>query len=230
VTISNMAKVKAMAVAIDRDVLLYLSAKERLCQSGFAREIDWQLGREFGAFSERDLLREVAWVVLCSGFREAIVRQHFDFISLCFCDWESAAAICRHADQCRATALTEFGNGKKLDAIVGTAIILDRIGFLQFKHHVLDDPIPALRTLPFIGPVTAFHLAKNLGLGTAKPDRHLERLARSKGYAGAHHLCSALAVATGDPIQVVDIVLWRYSERRYSLAVERPAPKGKEAS
>jgi len=41
-----------------------------------------------------------------------------------------------------------------------------------------------LQQLPFIGPVTAFHLAKNLGIEAVKPDRHLCRLSKLLGRTG----------------------------------------------
>src|SRR6476469_9486418 len=94
--------------AADRDVAFYKTAKGKLMRSNFAAEIDWQCQKVFQHFTESDLLREAAWVILCSGFRESVVRQNFDFISLCFCDWQSAAQICDCAEQCRATALTKF--------------------------------------------------------------------------------------------------------------------------
>lgn len=195
------------------EVVFYRTAKERLISAGFAAEIKWQLEREFGAFTETDLLREAAWVILCSGFREAFVRRCFDHISLCFCDWESAADICNCARRCRATALAAFGNRQKIDAILSTAVLVSRVGFAQLKKSILLDPIRSVQMFPFIGPITAFHLAKNLGYATAKPDRHLVRLASALGYPDVHQLCGSLSEATGDPIQAVDVVLWRYAER-----------------
>jgi hypothetical protein len=204
-------------MATEVEVRFYRTAKERLLSAGFGSEINWQVEREFGTFTETDLLREAAWVTLCSGFKESVVRRCFDLISLCFCDWESASEICNSAMQCRATALAAFGNPKKIDAILGTAILVNRIGFAQLKQSILQDPIRSVQMLPFIGPITAFHLAKNLGYATAKPDRHLVRLASVLGYSDVHQLCGSLSEATGDPIQVVDVVLWRYAERGGSL-------------
>jgi hypothetical protein len=197
-------------IATKPEISFYHMAKEHLLSGGFAAEMSWQLERDFGAFSETDLLREAAWVILCSGFRESVVRQRFDFISLCFCDWESASEICSSAAQCRATALAGFGNHKKIDAILGTAALVNQLGFPRLKMSILQDPIHSVQMFPFIGPITAFHLAKNLGYATAKPDRHLARVATALGYSDAQHLCSSISLATGDPVQVVDVVLWRY--------------------
>ena len=217
---------RKMTQANERDVDMYLAAKAHLLKSVFAYEIESIAAQQFDAFNEKDILRETAWVILCSGFRESIVRRLFSFISLCFCDWESAAAICNHADKCRSTAIVSFRNTKKLDAIIGVAAILEQKGFSQFKQDVLEAPIPTLQVLPYIGPVTAFHLAKNLGLPTAKPDRHLERLARNMGYAGTQELCCVLATATGDPIQVVDTILWRCAEQRFPLTAKYTVQNG----
>jgi hypothetical protein len=191
----------------------YWSAKNFVVAQGFESELLWQESLIPAAFSETDLLRESAWVILCSGFRETVVRRIFDYISLCFCDWESADVIHAYRDHCRALALSRFGNVRKVDAIVRTADYISGAGFEQFKECVLSRPVETLQLLPYIGEVTTHHLAKNLGIPTAKPDRHLKRMAASMGFDTAYQMCDELANATGDAIQVVDLVLWRYSER-----------------
>lgn len=74
-----------------------------------------------------------------------------------------------------------------------------------------DKPLEALQSLPFIGPVTRYHLAKNIGLPFAKPDRHLVRLANSAGYTDVQRFCRDISVYANDSIPVVDIVLWRFA-------------------
>jgi hypothetical protein len=79
--------------------------------------------------------------------------------------------------------------------------------FLGSVFHALD--VSGNRR-EYIGAVTAFHLAKNLGADVAKPDRHLVRLAASQGFPDVHSLCSTIAKETGDPLRIVDIILWRF--------------------
>jgi hypothetical protein len=55
-----------------------------------------------------------------------------------------------------------------------------------------------------------------LGFHTAKPDRHLARLAASLGFPDVQKMCRTIAAALAEPVSVVDIVLWRYCESRYS--------------
>jgi hypothetical protein len=54
--------------------VLYLTAKERVIEAGFANEIDWQEEVSLEDLDESTFLRESAWVVLSSGFRETVLR------------------------------------------------------------------------------------------------------------------------------------------------------------
>ncbi|MGA2569591.1 MAG: hypothetical protein ABSF23_03660 [Terracidiphilus sp.] len=178
--------------------------------AGLAAEVDWQRSTDFASFSETQLLRETAWVILCSGFREAIVRRIFDHISLCFLDWESAAQILENRDICVKAAMDSLRNEAKLNAIAACAERIANVGFESLKEAVIRDPIPELQKFPFIGPITVWHLAKNLGLNVAKPDRHLARLASRCGYPSAGALCEDIANRNNEEIKVVDLILWRF--------------------
>jgi 3-methyladenine DNA glycosylase/8-oxoguanine DNA glycosylase len=66
------------------------------------------------------------------------------------------------------------------------------------------------RSHPFIGPVTQYHLARNLGFNVVKPDVHLVRLAKKFSFEDADALCSAISREVGLRKGLVDLVLWRY--------------------
>ena len=68
-----------------------------------------------------------------------------------------------------------------------------------------------LKTFDFIGDTTCYHLAKNIGLNFAKPDRHLLRISKIIGFDSPHALCKLISDYVADKIQVVDLVLWRYA-------------------
>ncbi|SRR6266481_4752597 len=201
-------------MSIPPAIEIYRAAKESIQGSRFRTEVAWQTTRYVNRFTESELLRECAWVILCSGFKESVIRRHFSFISTCFCDWESCESICDSAHLCRSTALSCFGNERKIQAILSAAAFIRITGFEQYKKQILADPVPALSKLPFIGKITANHLAKNLGFDLAKADRHLQRLALSLGYEHPQELCVSISNATGDPVRVVDLILWRYLEQR----------------
>lgn len=189
----------------------YELAKREVVTRGYNDEILWQASQNFEMVSECDLLRESAWVILCSGFRESVIRKKFGYLSLCFCDWQSAKEIVAHKDVCRDTALKSFGHMGKIDAILRVAELVIEKGFAELKQEIKMSPLGSLKRFPYIGDITAWHLAKNLGIPVAKPDRHLVRLANIMGYHDVQHFCGDVAEISGDAVQVVDIVFWRYA-------------------
>ncbi len=189
---------------------VFAAASTYTADSGRDAEAHWQRQAALEEFTETDLLREAAWVILCSGFRERVVRRVFDHVSLCFCDWESASAILDADPICRTAAMESFRNPAKLGAIVAAALYVNGQRFAAFKRAVLAAPLSELQRLPYIGPVTVLHLAKNLGLDVAKPDRHLARISSAFGFDDADHFCTAIATLTGERRKVVDLIVWRY--------------------
>ena len=75
----------------------------------------------------------------------------------------------------------------------------------------MEDPINKLQALPYIGPITSYHLAKNLGVPCAKSDRHLKRLSEMLGFNCVQQFCKEVSTLSGDAIHVVDLVLWRFA-------------------
>jgi len=201
----------------------YVEAKGAVLSAGFGWEILWQQRRDRATLAEPEFLREAAWVILSAGMSESVVRARFARISACFLDWSSATAIAAEADACMAGALQVFAHRRKVQAIAEVARILSRRGFPAIARELAIDAVSALRQFPYIGPVTVFHLAKNLGCGTPKPDRHLSRLAAQLGYPCADALCAEIAAFVGDPPDVVDTVLWRHAAMRRARIGTGPA-------
>src|SRR5947209_19276695 len=98
----------------------YADAKE-FTKTSFPEEVTWQRTVSIDKVAESEFLCEAAWVIFCSGFRERTLRAHFSYLSLCFCDWESATAITENAEACRAAALAAFNHPGKIDAIIQIA-------------------------------------------------------------------------------------------------------------
>jgi len=74
----------------------------------------------------------------------------------------------------------------------------------------INEQLEYLKSLPWIGDITKYHLARNLGLDVAKPDRHLMRLAKIFKYDDVQKMCQDVAERSKDRIGTVDVVLWRY--------------------
>jgi hypothetical protein len=191
--------------------LLYMTAKERIIEAGFADEIDWQEEVSSSDLDETTFLRESAWVVLSVGFREAVVRRRFDAVSRAFLFWSSANSIMANREICRSRALVAFGNSRKIDAILAIVERVASEGIDVIRKEIGNRGVQFIRELPFMGPVTSCHLAKNLGVVMVKPDRHLTRMAVKTGYESADRMCRAIAEVVGDSLSVIDIVIWRYA-------------------
>lgn len=98
-----------------------------------------------------------------------------------------------------------FKHDGKVKAI--EAIWFDRKP-LYAKFIAAADKLEFCASLPFIGGITKYHLAKNFGAQVAKPDVHLQRLADREGVT-AQQLCERLAGETGYRVATVDTILWR---------------------
>lgn len=197
----------------------YLVVKKLLIDRGFQSEILWQSSICFEDLNETDFLRELAWVILSSGMREQVIRKLFPKISFCFYNWSSAKAITDNAEICFRNAINQFNHKSKIAAIIYGARKLESTNFNNFKNKINQNPIEALQQFPYIGPVTVFHLAKNIGLPVAKPDRHLVRIAHQEGFHDVQDFCRQISQESGDCIPVVDIVLWRFAniEKNYLI-------------
>ena len=134
---------------------------------------------------------EAIYVIVNSGFRNSIAVPIVE--------------RCMVALKAGRSAGTEFGHEGKHKAI--DAIWAARESLFS-AYQGSDDQIAFLRSLPWIGPVTAWHLAKNLGGDHAKPDVHMERLAR-RNRTTTKKLCERLARQTGYRVATIDTVLWR---------------------
>lgn len=189
----------------------YLLAKNVVVGEGFAQEIEWQERVQFTDLNETVFLREAAWVVLSSGMKESVIRSKFRALSLAFYDWLSARQIGTNSRECRRNASRIFSHPGKIDSIIAIARSVEEAGFEVFMHKISSEGVAFLQSLPFIGPVTSYHLAKNIGLDVVKPDRHLLRISAIAGCASPVEFCQKISTAVGDRLPVVDLIIWRYA-------------------
>jgi len=192
----------------------YLDAKRYVLLSGCAEEVAWQNAVDFEGLTETGFLRETAWVILNSGMRESVIRHLFADVSRAFLDWKSAQWIHANHERCASTALRCFKHKPKITAILDIVSHVARLGFQTVMENVRREGIAYMLRFPYIGPATSLHLAKNIGLHTAKPDRHLCRMAGAVGCESPQAMCEHIAWMTGDSVPVVDLVLWRFATLR----------------
>jgi len=86
----------------------------------------------------------------------------------------------------------------------------------KYRHEIMeelrntDNHLAVLEELSWIGKITKYHLARNIGLDYAKPDRHLIRIAEQYGFKDVQAMCKYISEYYDERIGVVDVILWRY--------------------
>lgn len=174
----------------------FLELKQKIIRAGYNEEIVWAESIK-PCDNAAAFFDEYMWVVLSSGMKNQIARLIEERI---YKAWELG----------KETAAA-FGHQGKVLAIDYVRKNKDLIFEL---YQTSDNKIDYLKSLPHIGDITKYHLAKNLGFDIAKPDRHLQRIATSYGL-DTFSLCKKLADETGYRIATVDLIIWRAANLGY---------------
>lgn len=172
------------------DTAEFLRIVEAVRAAGYGDDITWSESLEPPDDAD-EFAREIIYVICNSGMKHTVAARIFNNV---------VAALDRGQ-----SASTGFGHQGKADAI--DRIWRDRVELLA-AHDAAEDKVAWAVSLPWIGPITKYHVAKNFGADVVKPDIHLQRLADAEG-ATPEELCVRLARATGFRIATVDSVLWR---------------------
>lgn len=169
---------------------LFIKIDRAVRKAGYGAAIRWSENIEPPANASQ-FASEAIYVICNSGMSNKVAVPIFERCMLALRQGHSAALV--------------FGHPGKAAAIDS---IWKRRRSLFRKHREAEDLIAFCASLPWIGPITSRHLAKNLGADVAKPDVHLNRLAAPSGES-AQELCDRLARETGYRSATVDLVLWR---------------------
>lgn len=174
----------------DRDIFKhYQQAHNRVVQAGYQHEINWC--RDMTSFDEctsERFFAEYVWCVLNAGMKEQVARKIYNkFMEMG--DW------------------TTIGHAGKREA-VKKGIEMHDSWFRILK--ATPDKIEYLESLPWIGKITKFHLARNIGIDCVKPDRHLVRLAKHYGFSSPLRMCQEIQrFVPYERLGTIDVILWR---------------------
>lgn len=171
----------------------YYEIKKKVTDAGYADEVEW--ATSIKPVDNVDVfIGEYIWVVIHSGLAHrvarSIERKVWDAINT---DLPLTYAF-KHIPKCKAIAQV-YNNKQEY--------------FNKFIEA--EDKLAYLESLPWIGKITKWHLAKNFGIETIKPDRHLVRIANNHG-SDPFTLCNDIKSTTGEKLAVIDQVLWRAGE------------------
>jgi hypothetical protein len=174
--------------------LYYQQALERVIRAGYQEEINWC--RNIPKFEEctpERFFEQYVWCVLNAGMREQVARKI----------WE------KYLTTLDPLTIGHLGKRKAIEQ--GLKEYVNWFGELKCAK----DPIEYLVTLPWIGDVTKYHLARNIGFDCVKPDRHLVKIAEHFGYISPYRMCLDIQKSIPqERLGVIDVVLWRDSNLR----------------
>ena len=167
----------------------YEAAKKEITVRGYAGEAEYVNNLHFNKLEVKELFYQYVFVVVSSGMKNQVAMKIYDKFRRSGDDPDT------------------IGHPGKREAI--------RRAGRKYPWWFSDlqkstDKLEYLETLPWIGPITKYHLARNIGLDCAKPDRHLMKLAERFEFKDVQAMCQSIADRTGDRIGVVDVILWRY--------------------
>ena len=155
----------------------------------------------------KKFLSEYCWVVYASGFKADTIEKVFPSLRTAFKDFDINSLGRTRSIR---PALAIFNNERKAASFLRGAHLISAEGFSKFKSRLTSEGVDLLEELPGIGPITKYHLAKNIGLiDEAKPDIWLERAAEATSCT-VDQLVTHLSKKYQLSRHVVDIIVWRY--------------------
>ena len=166
--------------------------KTYLKKTKYKHEIEWcENIPSLEEIDKESFFREYAWVVINSGMKNKIAEKIYANF------WNSGNL--------------NFGAIKHALKNKALKQVYNRLDY--YFHHLKqsENKLFYLKSLSFIGDITKYHLARNLGLDYAKPDRHLVRIAKFFDYNNVQTFCKDVSELSHDKIGVVDLVFWRFA-------------------
>lgn len=194
-------------------------------ENGSKREMSWikslPLNKE--KMNNAYFLSELAWCVYNAGMKEKVLRDKWAALSNAFCDFQPEVIV-HYEPRVLVSVLRKFNHKGKVMAVIEAAKrILTENPIEKMQEMTEAEVLDYLQTFTFIGSVTKYHLARNLGFDVVKPDRHLVRLTEFCRYESPDLLVSHVVELTGERKGFIDFIFWRWLSLAGPAAYNEPA-------
>lgn len=200
----------------------YFAKARAFVEQFYGEELKAFQSVRFSEVSPEFFVREHAWVVHATGFSAKAVGKFMPKLVCAYGHWSDLAR--KEEPEVMEAVLPVCNNPQKARAVWRMAKLVrdgvDAFGWEKYRDEDLSSP-EKLRKLPYVGPVTCFHLARNIGLlECVKPDLHLVRMAEHWGYGGCVEMCEDMR-PNGMPLGIVDLILWYAASTFGTLELKR---------
>lgn len=216
---------------MDKEAIIefYKEAKQFCIEQGYQWEIELVYNRTWEQAQPDHFFAEYCFVVFNAGMKNQVAQKIYEkFMATMNMELHGSTmqdtadlriksldvSVIGHKGKREAirTAMSEYQRWfKELQDITPKKQRFYEVLLLKTAHKrtINEVRVAYLETLPWIGKITKYHLARNLGIDVAKPDRHLVRLSEKFGFRDVHEMCEYISKNSDERVGVVDLVLWR---------------------
>lgn len=196
-------------------------------QANYYDRLDYYRGLRFTDTTPDLFWAEYTWVVYAAGFNSKVLDKKYPALQEAYGHWlgvgpvrkKYVLAIIRREDKWKACLQV----ANMMQGAARAKAIKD--WWPAFQMTWLDTP-EKLQALPWIGPVSCYHLARNIGQDAVKPDLHLVRLAEHYGFCSPLRMCEYIrSNRQNERLGVVDLVLFYACSTWGTLAIRRPGAR-----
>jgi len=159
-------------------------------------------------FTAATFWQEYIWCVYTAGFNAKVITKQFPKLMAAYGpppvgEYGPGPLVCWQ------NIMKVNANRRRYRSVIQCRGWLAEHGWPDFRRRYLQY-VDDMEKLPGIGPVTKYHLARNLGFDVVKPDLHLERLRKWYGFTSSLQMCEMLQEMFNERLGAVDFILWAY--------------------
>lgn len=200
----------------------YFKNARKFAEEFYGEEIKRIWSVKFTDVTSDFFFRECVWVIHTSGFSATAVSKFWPKLIQAYGDYRSFSDLSE--TEARDKIKNIVNNSAKIKAIHTIAKTIDKnsriFSWEIYKNTELNE-VDKLQKLPYIGKITKYHLARNIGiLEVVKPDLHLVRLAEYWGYSDCIEMCKDIR-PNGMPLGIVDLILWYSASTFGTLEIKK---------
>lgn len=204
----------------------YYEAAMDFAEQFYGEEMRRISSTKFDEVTPDFFFNEYVWVVHATGFSAKAVGKFMPRLVEAYGPWHRLGAE-KDFTSVFGRVRQVVNNGGKAMAVHNTARLMRKelvdggVPWEDFRAGRLSAP-KALAKLPYIGPVTCYHLGRNIGLlDCVKPDLHLVRMAEHWGFADCVEMCKEMRGDDNVPLGIVDLALWYAASTFGTLDVKK---------
>lgn len=205
----------------------YFQKALEFAQAFYQEEIDRISSTRFSEVTADFFFREFTWVVHATGFSAKAVGKFMPRLLEAYGHYATLGT--ENVQDSILRVATVCNNPQKIRAVhqMATKIVsgTQTRTWAEYRDSELDTPEKLVK-LPYIGKVTCFHLARNIGLlECVKPDLHLIRMAEHWGFEDCTAMCKFMRGNSNIPLGIVDLVLWYGASTFGTLEIKKPGQR-----